>query len=210
MGQKARPIVMRLGINRSWDSGWYAEGDKYADYLHEDLMIRSIIEKDFKKSSVSKVYIERPANRLIIYIHTSRPGFIIGKKGTDLEKLKAKLVSLSNKQDIQINIVEVKKPETNAKLVADGIAQQLEKRVSYRKAMKRAMQSAMRYGAKGIRVNVSGRLGGAEIARMEWYREGRVPLHTLRAEIDYGVSEALTTYGIIGVKVWIYTGDYNN
>jgi len=207
MGQKARPIVMRLGINRSWDSGWFAEGDKYADYLHEDISIRKIIEEDFKKSSVSKVYIERPAKKLNVYIHTSRPGFIIGKKGTDIEKLRAKLVKLTGKQDIQINIVEVKKPETNAKLVADAVAQQLEKRVSYRKAMKRAMQSAMRYGAKGIRINVSGRLGGAEIARMEWYREGRVPLHTLRADIDYGVAEALTTYGIIGVKIWIYTGD---
>jgi small subunit ribosomal protein S3 len=207
VGQKARPIVMRLGINRSWDSGWFAEGKKYADYLHEDIAVRKVIEADFKKASVSKVYIERPAKRLNVSIHTSRPGFIIGKKGADIERLRSKLIGMTGRNDIQINIVEVKKPEVNAKLIADSVAQQLEKRVSYRKAMKRVMQSAQRYGAKGIRINVAGRLGGAEIARTEWYREGRVPLHTLRADIDYGTAEAKTTYGIIGVKVWVYNGD---
>lgn len=210
MGQKTRPIVMRLGINRDWDSGWYADGEQYAQYLHEDLVVRKEINTEFKKAGISRVYIERQAKKISVSIHTSRPGFIIGKKGADIEKLKEKLTKITGKSEIQININEVKKPETNPKLIAESIAQQLCKRVSYRKAMKRALQGAMRYGAKGIRINVSGRLGGAEIARMEWYREGRVPLHTLRADIDYGFAEAHTTYGVIGVKVWVYIGDSVN
>lgn len=210
MGQKTRPAIMRLGINRNWDSAWYADGDAYAQYLHEDFEIRKIIYAKFARSGISKIIIERPARKLNVTIHTSRPGFLIGKKGSDIEKLKSLITARTGKSDIQLNITEIKKPEINAKLVAESIAQQLEKRVSYRKAMKRVITSALRYGAKGIRINVSGRLGGAEIARMEWYREGRVPLHTLRADIDYATAEAKTTYGIIGVKVWIYTGDNAN
>lgn len=206
MGQKARPIGLRVGINRTWDSRWYAEGETYADRLHEDFKIREYISKTLRFSGISKVIIERSANKVRATIHTSRPGILIGKKGSDIDKVKKQLNKIA-KGDVSLNIVEVRKPEADATLVAETIAQQLEKRVSFRRAMKRAMQSAMRLGAEGIRVNCSGRLGGAEIARMEWYREGRVPLHTLRADIDYGTAEAETTYGIIGVKVWIYKGD---
>lgn len=210
MGQKARPIGLRVGINRTWDSRWYAEGEKYADRLHEDLKIRNYINKALRFSGISKVVVERPADKARVTIHTSRPGILIGKKGADIEKIRNNLKKFT-KNDVQLNIVEVRKPEMDSVLVAEGIAQQLEKRVSFRRAMKRAMQSAMRLGALGIRVNCSGRLGGAEIARMEWYREGRVPLHTLRADIDYGTAEANTTYGVIGIKVWIYKGDiYSN
>lgn len=209
MGQKARPIGLRVGINRGWNSSWYAEGEKYADKLHEDLYIRKYIEKSFKFSGISKVVIERPANKAIVSIHTSRPGLLIGKKGADIDKIK-KHINKKIYRVVQINIVEVKKPEIDSQIVADSVALQLEKRVSFRRALKRAMQSAMRMGAKGIRINCSGRLGGAEIARMEWYREGRVPLHTLRANIDYATSEANTTYGVLGIKVWIYTGDVHS
>lgn len=206
MGQKARPIGLRVGINRSWDSLWYSEGEEYADFLHEDLRIRRHIDKALRFSGVNKVIIERPAKKVRVTIHTSRPGVLIGKKGNDIEKLKKDLSKLVT-GELSLNIVEVRKPEIEAKLVAEAIAQQLEKRVSFRRAMKREIQTAMRLGAGGIRVNCSGRLGGAEIARMEWYREGRVPLHTLRANIDYGVAEAHTTYGVIGIKVWVYKGD---
>ena len=210
MGQKVLPIGLRVGINRTWDSRWYAEGEKYALSLHQDIQIRNYIKKKLKGSGVSKIVIERPAGKARVTIHTSRPGILIGKKGADIELVKKALTKMS-KQDVQINIVEIRKPEIDSTLIADSIAQQLEKRVSFRRAMKRSMQSALRLGAKGIRVNVSGRLGGAEIARMEWYREGRVPLHTFRADIDYGTAEANTTYGIIGIKVWVYKGDiYTN
>lgn len=206
MGQKVKPIGLRVGINRTWDSLWYAEGESFADRLHEDIKIRKYIKKKLRFSGISKVVIERPAKKARVTIHTSRPGILIGKKGSDIEKLKKDLDKLV-KDDVQLNIVEVRKPEIDSTLVAEAIAQQLEKRVSFRRAMKRVMQSAIRYGAEGIRVNCSGRLGGAEIARMEWYREGRVPLHTLRADIDYGTAEAHTTYGVIGIKVWVYKGD---
>jgi small subunit ribosomal protein S3 len=206
VGQKVKPIGLRVGINRTWDSLWYAEGESFADRLHEDIKIRKYIKKKLRFSGISKVVIERPAKKARVTIHTSRPGILIGKKGSDIEKLKKDLDKLV-KDDVQLNIVEVRKPEIDSTLVAEAIAQQLEKRVSFRRAMKRVMQSAIRYGAEGIRVNCSGRLGGAEIARMEWYREGRVPLHTLRADIDYGTAEAHTTYGVIGIKVWVYKGD---
>ncbi len=206
MGQKARPIGLRVGINRTWDSCWYAEGASYADHLHQDLRIRKYINDLMRFSGISKVVIERSAKKVRVFIHTARPGIIIGRKGADIEKIKNELSSIA-KADVGLNIVEVRKPEADAKIVSEAVAQQLEKRVSFRRAMKRAMQSAMRMGAKGIRINCSGRLGGAEIARMEWYREGRVPLHTLRADIDYGTAEANTTYGVIGIKVWIYKGD---
>lgn len=210
MGQKTKPIGLRVGINRSWDSCWYADGDDYATRLHQDLKIRKFVEKELRFQGVSRVVVERSANKVRVLIHTSRPGIIIGKKGSDIEKLKNQLSKIAG-SDVSLNIIEVRKPEIDSKIVAEAVAQQLEKRVSFRRAMKRAMQSAMRLGARGIRINVSGRLGGAEIARMEWYREGRVPLHTLRADIDYGVAEAHTTYGVIGVKVWIYKGDvYTN
>jgi small subunit ribosomal protein S3 len=206
VGQKTRPIGLRVGINRTWDSRWFAQGDDYAIRLHEDFKIRQHINKVLRFSGISKIIIERPAAKARVTIHTSRPGILIGKKGTDIDKIKKDLSKMV-RGEISLNIVEVRKPEADAVLVAQTIAQQLEKRVSFRRAMKRAMQSAMRLGAKGIRVNVSGRLGGTEIARMEWYREGRVPLHTLRADIDYGTAEAETTYGVIGVKVWVYKGD---
>lgn len=204
MGQKVNPIGLRLGINRTWDSRWYAEKD-YSTKLHNDIKLREFVFKNLEQAGVSRVIIERMAKNTRVTIHTARPGVIIGKKGADIEKLRKQLSVLAG-GDVSLNIVEVRKPEIEAQLVADGIAQQLERRVSFRRALKRAVQSALRFGAEGIRVNVSGRLGGAEIARIEWYREGRVPLHTLRADIDYAVSEAETTYGIIGVKVWIYKG----
>ena len=205
MGQKTNPIGFRLGIIKSWESRWFSEKD-YSKLLQEDINIRKFLLKKLSSAGISKVVIERPAKLAKITIHTSRPGVIIGKKGSDIEKLKKEIGNITE-GDVSINIVEIKKPELDSQLVADNIAQQLERRVAFRRAMKRAVQSAMRLGALGIRVNCSGRLGGAEIARTEWYREGRVPLHTLRADIDYGVSRANTTYGICGVKVWIFKGE---
>ncbi len=205
MGQKVNPIGLRVGINRTWDSRWYA-GRDYADKLVDDLKLREYVQEHLKAAGVSKVIIERAAKTTKVTIYTARPGVIIGKKGADIEKLRQNLSRRAG-GEVGLNIVEVRKPEVDAKLVAEGVAQQLERRVSFRRAMKRAVQNSLRFGAKGIRINVSGRLGGADIARTEWYREGRVPLHTLRADIDYGTAEALTTYGIIGVKIWLYKGD---
>jgi len=205
MGQKANPIGLRVGIIRTWDSLWYAKGD-YANKLHQDLKVRKLVKESLGNAGVSKIVIERSAKKIRIIIHAARPGMVIGKKGSDIEKLKQQVETLTT-NEASINIIEIRKPEIDACLIADNIAKQLEKRIAFRKAAKRAVQTAMRMGAKGIRVNVSGRLGGAEIARMEWYREGRVPLHTLRADIEYGTAEALTTYGIIGIKVWVYKGD---
>ena len=205
MGQKTNPIGIRLGIIKPWESRWFSERD-YSKLLQEDIDLRKFLFKKLSSAGISKIVIERPAKLANVTLYTSRPGVIIGKKGSDIEKLK-KSVSKIVSGDVNINIVEIKKPELDSQLVADNIAQQLERRVAFRRAMKRAVQSAMRLGALGIRVNCSGRLGGAEIARTEWYREGRVPLHTLRAEIDYGVSRANTTYGICGVKVWIFKGE---
>lgn len=205
MGQKVSPIGLRLGINRTWDSRWFAD-ENYADLLHEDLKIRDYLHKRLQQAGVSRVVIERPAKKARITIHTARPGVVIGKKGADIEKIRLELAKLT-RAEVHLNIVEVRKPELDAKLVAEGIAQQLERRVSTRRAMKRAVQSAVRLGAQGIRINCGGRLGGAEIARTVWYREGRVPLHTLRAHVDFGTARARTTYGVCGVKVWIYKGD---
>ena len=206
MGQKVNPIGFRLGINRSWDSIWYAKKNDYSKFLIEDYKIRQYIRKNIINSGVSEIIIERSSKKCSVSIHTSRPGFVIGKKGADIEKIKSKISKITD-SEVFVNIKEIKKPELNAYLVAENIAQQLVKRIAYRRAMKRAMQSAMRLGAKGIKVCVSGRLAGNEIARTEWLREGSVPLHTLRANLDYSESEALTTYGIIGVKVWIYKGE---
>ncbi|MHA1189605.1 MAG: 30S ribosomal protein S3 [Alphaproteobacteria bacterium] len=206
MGHKVNPIGLRLGINRTWDSRWYAEKGEYGDLLHEDINIRNMLETDLKQAAVSKIVIERPHKKCRITIHTARPGIVIGKKGADIEKLRRKVARFTD-SDVHINIVEVRKPEVDAKLVAQSIAQQLERRVAFRRAMKRAVQSAMRLGAQGIRINCGGRLGGAEIARTEWYREGRVPLHTLRADIDYGTITAHTAYGTVGIKVWIFKGE---
>ena len=197
---------MRLNVNRTWDSKWYAQGKDYAKLLHEDIKIRNYIRKELKNAAVSKVIVERPAKKALITIHTARPGVVIGKKGTDIEKIR-KIISNLTEGEVQLNIVEVRKPELDAQLVAEAIAQQLERRVMFRRAMKRAVTNTMRVGAEGIKVKVGGRLNGAEIARSEWYREGRVPLHTLRADIDYGLAEAHTTYGVIGVKVWIFKGE---
>jgi small subunit ribosomal protein S3 len=205
MGQKVNPIGLRLGVNRTWDSRWFAD-DNYAPLLQEDLKIREFLYSRLAQAGVSRIVIERPAKKARITIHTARPGVVIGKKGADIEKIRQDLARLT-KADVHLNIVEIRKPEIDAKLVAEGIAQQLERRVSTRRAMKRAVQSAMRLGAQGIRINCGGRLGGAEIARSVWYREGRVPLHTLRAHVDYGQAAARTTYGVCGVKVWIYKGD---
>jgi small subunit ribosomal protein S3 len=206
MGQKVNPIGLRLGVNRTWDSRWFATKNTYADLLHEDLAIRAFLSERLKQAGVSRIIIERPHKKCRVTIYTARPGVVIGKKGADIEKLRLELQK-HTKSETALNIVEIRKPEIDSALVAENIAQQLERRVAFRRAMKRAMQTAMRMGALGIRVNVSGRLGGAEIARMEWYREGRVPLHTLRADIDYGTSTARTTYGAIGVKVWIFKGE---
>ena len=205
MGQKIKPIGLRVGINRTWDSRWYA-GKNYGELLHQDIELRAYLMKRLKQAAISRVVIERPAGRARITIHAGRPGLIIGKKGQDIERLR---VDLSKRvgSEVSLNIVEVRKPEIDAKLIAENIAQQLERRVGFRRAMKRAVQSAMRLGAQGVRINCAGRLGGAEIARTEWYREGRVPLHTLRADIDYATFEAHTTYGVIGVKVWIFKGE---
>ena len=206
MGQKVNPVGFRLGINRGWDSVCYAKKKDFGKYLIEDLNIRKYIKENGVNSGVSKVMIERTSQKCFVTIYTSRPGFVIGKKGSDIEKIKNKLSKLTT-NDVTLNIKEVKRPETNSYLVAENIAQQLVKRISYRRAMKRAMQSALRLGAKGIKISISGRLGGNEIARTEWLREGSVPSHTLRADIDYAEAEALTTYGIIGIKVWIYKGE---
>ncbi|MFZ0610517.1 MAG: 30S ribosomal protein S3 [Xanthobacteraceae bacterium] len=206
MGQKVNPLGLRLGINRTWDSRWYAGKASYGELLHEDMEIRKALMSELKQAAVSKIVIERPHKKCRVTIHSARPGVVIGKKGADIEKLRRKVAALTD-SDVVINIVEIRKPELDAQLVAESIAQQLERRVAFRRAMKRAVQSAMRLGAGGIRINCSGRLGGAEIARMEWYREGRVPLHTLRADVDYGVATAFTTYGTCGVKVWIFKGE---
>ena len=205
MGQKVNPIGLRLGINRTWDSRWYADRT-YASMLHEDLKLRAYIEDRLSQAGVSKVVIERPAKKARITIHTARPGVVIGKKGADIEKLRQEIAEITG-GEVHLNIVEIRKPEIDAKLVAENIAQQLMRRVAFRRAMKRAVQSAMRLGAQGIRINCGGRLGGSEIARMEWYREGRVPLHTLRADVDYGTTTAKTTYGTCGVKVWVFKGE---
>jgi small subunit ribosomal protein S3 len=206
MGQKVNPIGLRLGINRTWDSRWFAGKGEYGDLLHEDMRIRERLSKELKQAAVSKIVIERPHRKCRVTIHSARPGIVIGKKGADIEKLR-KTVGGMTDSEVHLNIVEVRKPEIDAELVAASIAQQLERRVAFRRAMKRAVQSAMRLGAEGIRITCSGRLGGAEIARTEWYREGRVPLHTLRADIDYGVATAHTAYGTCGVKVWIFKGE---
>lgn len=206
MGQKVNPIAMRLQVNRTWDSRWYADSKEFGDLLQEDLKIREYIDKECAQAGVSKVIIERPHKKCRVTVHTARPGVVIGKKGADIEKLRQRLAKITE-SEMHLNIVEVRKPEIDAKLVAASVAQQLERRVLFRRAMKRAVQNAMRMGALGIRVNVSGRLGGAEIARTEWYREGRVPLHTLRANIDYAAAVASTPYGVIGVKVWIFKGE---
>ena len=206
MGQKINPIGLRLGVNRTWDSRWYSTKGEYGKLLHEDTKIRETLMEGLKQAAISKIVIERPHKKCRVNIHSARPGVVIGKKGADIDKLRKQVAKLT-KSEVAINIVEVRKPEIDATLVADSIAQQLERRVAFRRAMKRAMQSAMRLGAEGIRINCSGRLGGAEIARMESYREGRVPLHTLRAEIDYGVATAHTAYGTCGIKVWIFKGE---
>ena len=206
MGQKVNPIGLRLGITRGWDSIWFAKKKEYGKFLIEDYKIREFIKKNIVNSGISQVIIERTSKKCIVSIYTSRPGFVIGKKGSDIGKIKKNLSKISS-TEVSLNIKEVKKPELNSYLVAENIAQQLVKRIAYRRAMKRAMQSALRLGAKGIRVCIAGRLGGNEIARTEWLREGSVPLHTFRADVDYAEAEALTTYGIIGIKVWIYKGE---
>ncbi len=205
MGQKVNPIGLRLGINRTWDSRWYADGN-YADLLHEDIRLRNYLKKRLAQAGVSRIVIERPAKKARITIHTARPGVVIGKKGVDIEKLRVDIAAMTG-GEVHLNIVEIRKPEIDAQLVAENIAQQLERRIGFRRAMKRAVQSAMRLGAQGIRINCGGRLGGAEIARTEWYREGRVPLHTLRADVDYGTTTAITSYGTCGVKVWVFKGE---
>jgi len=205
MGQKVNPIGLRVGINRTWDSRWFADKD-YAQLLHEDLRLKKYLTDRLNQAGVARVVIERPAKKARVSIHTARPGVVIGKKGADIEKLRGELSKMTG-SEVSLNIIEIRKPEIDAKLIADNIAQQLERRVAFRRAMKRAVQSAMRLGALGIRINCSGRLGGAEIARLEWYREGRVPLHTLRAEIDFGEGTAKTTYGTCGVKVWVFKGE---
>ncbi len=206
MGQKVNPIGLRLGINRTWDSRWYANSGEYGKLLHEDMAIRKMLMDTLKQAAISKVVIERPHKKCRVSIHSGRPGVVIGKKGADIDKLRKQIAKMTD-SEVAINIVEVRKPEVDATLVAESIAQQLERRVAFRRAMKRAMQSAMRLGAEGIKVTCSGRLGGAEIARIETYREGRVPLHTLRADVDYGVATAITAYGTCGVKVWIFKGE---
>jgi small subunit ribosomal protein S3 len=206
MGQKVNPIGLRLGINRTWDSRWFARKDDYAKLLHEDIRMRKVLKQRLNQAGVSRILIERPHKQCRVTIYAARPGVIIGKKGADIDKLRKDLAAMTD-GDVALNIVEIRKPETDAQLVAENIAQQLERRVAFRRAMKRSQQSAMRLGAKGVRIEVAGRLGGAEIARTESYHEGRVPRHTLRADIDYGFAEALTTYGIIGVKCWIFKGE---
>jgi small subunit ribosomal protein S3 len=205
MGQKVNPVGLRLGINRTWDSRWFARKD-YGALLHEDIKLRKFLNGRLQQAGVSRIVVERAAKKARITIHSARPGVVIGKKGADIEKLRSDIGKMTA-SEVSLNIVEIRKPEIDAKLIADGIAQQLERRVAFRRAMKRAVQSAMRLGALGIRINCSGRLGGAEIARMEWYREGRVPLHTLRADVDFGYGTAKTTYGTCGVKVWVFKGE---
>jgi small subunit ribosomal protein S3 len=209
MGQKVHPIGIRLGITREWDSRWFADTKNFPEYVHTDFRIRGMLRKRLAQASVSKIQIERPARKAHITVHTARPGIVIGKKGEDIEKLRADVAEMLGLPigDVRINISEIRKPELDAQLVAEGIAQQLERRVMFRRAMKRAVTNTMRLGAQGVKIKVGGRLNGAEIARSEWYREGRVPLHTFRAEIDYGFAEARTTYGVIGVKVWIFKGE---
>ena len=205
MGQKVNPVGLRLGINRTWDSRWYADDD-YAHLLHEDLQIRHFLFDRLNQAGIGRIVIERPAKKARITIHTARPGVVIGKKGADIERLRTDITKMTG-SDVHLNIVEIRKPEIEAKLVAENIAQQLVRRVAFRRAMKRAVQSAIRLGAQGIRINCGGRLGGAEIARTEWYREGRVPLHTLRADVDFGLATARTAYGTCGVKVWVFKGE---
>jgi small subunit ribosomal protein S3 len=209
MGQKVHPTGIRLGIVKEWASKWYADSADFADYVKTDHDLRTFIKKKLKDASVSRISIERPSKKVNITIHTARPGIVIGKKGEDIEKLRDEISKMVRMpiQDVRININEIRKPEVDAQLVAEGIAQQLERRVMFRRAMKRAVTNTMRAGAEGVKVKVGGRLNGAEIARSEWYREGRVPLHTLRADIDYGFAEAHTTYGVLGVKVWIFKGE---
>lgn len=209
MGQKVHPVGIRLGISKDWASKWYADSKTFPGYIATDYQIRKFIKRKLKDASVSRIHIERPARKAHITIHTARPGIVIGKKGEDIERLRKEISSMLEMPlvDVRINIAEVRKPELDAQLVAEGIAQQLERRVMFRRAMKRAVTNTMRLGAGGIKVKVAGRLNGAEIARSEWYREGRVPLHTFRADIDYGFAEAATTYGVIGVKVWIFRGE---
>ena len=206
MGQKVNPIVMRLSVNKDWSSKWYAKGTEFANLLHEDLKIRKYITKELKTAAISKVVIERPAKKAIITIHTARPGIVIGKKGEDIDKMRE---DITNRMGIPVtlSIQEIRKPDLDAKLLAESVAQQLERRVMFRRAMKRAVQNAMRQGAEGVKIRVAGRLGGAEIARAEIQKEGRVPLHTLRADVDYGLAEANTTYGVIGVKAWVFRGE---
>ncbi len=206
MGQKVHPTGIRLGIVKDHASRWYADSSKYADYLNTDLDVREFLKNELSHASVSKIQIERPARNAVITIHTARPGIVIGKKGEDIEKLRVKVAGMMG-VPVNVNIEEIRKPELDALLVAESIAQQLERRIMFRRAMKRAVSNTMRLGAQGIKIQVSGRLNGAEIARTEWYREGRVPLHTLRADIDYGLAEAHTTYGVIGIKVWIFKGE---
>jgi len=205
MGQKVNPIGFRLGISRGWESVWYADKN-YAKLLHEDITLRQFVKKRMFHAGISRIVIERPAGKIKVSVHTARPGVIIGKKGSEIESLRRDLRSMTG-QDVQVYIVEIRRPEAEAQLVAENIAFQIQRRVAFRRAMKRAVQNAMRMGALGVRINCAGRLGGAEIARTEWYREGRVPLHTLRADVDYGVAKAKTTYGIIGIKVWIFKGE---
>lgn len=212
MGQKVHPIGFRLGIATDWNSKWFAETKEFATLLNSDLSVRSYLKTKLAHASVSRIQIERPAKSAVITIHTARPGVVIGKKGEDIEKLRhevAKRMDL-HVNNVKVNIEEIRKPEMDAQLVADGVAQQLERRVMFRRAMKRSVSNTMRMGAQGIKINIAGRLNGAEIARAEWYREGRVPLHTLRADIDYGVARANTTYGVIGIKVWIYKGEIHD
>lgn len=206
MGQKVNPVGLRVGINRTWESRWFARTGEYGRLLHEDRAIRAHILKEQREAGISKVIIERPHKKCRVTVHTARPGILIGKKGDKIEKLRGDLGRLTT-SEVHLNIVEIRKPEIDAFLIAESIAQQLERRVAFRRAMKRAVQSALRLGAVGIRINVAGRLGGAEIARTEWYREGRVPLHTLRADIDFGYGRAVTAYGIIGIKVWVFKGE---
>ncbi len=209
MGQKVHPIGIRLGISTDWNSTWYANSQDYANYLNDDMRVREFIKKKLAHASVSRIQIDRPARAMVITIHTARPGIVIGKKGEDIEKLRRIIAPMMdiNINNVKLNIAEIRKPELDAQLVAEGVAQQLERRVMFRRAMKRVITNTMRLGAQGVKISVSGRLNGAEIARREWYHEGRVPLHTLRADIDYGIAEAATTYGIIGVKVWICKGE---
>jgi small subunit ribosomal protein S3 len=209
MGQKVHPIGIRLGITKEWTSKWYADSQTFPAYVAQDHLVRKFLGKKLKEASVSRIQIDRPAKRANITIHTARPGIVIGKKGEDIERLRGEVAAMLKMpiQDVRLNISEIRKPELDAQLVAEGIAQQLERRVQFRRAMRRAVTNTMRVGAQGIKVKVSGRLNGAEIARSEWYREGRVPLHTFRADIDYGLAEAKTTYGVIGVKVWVFRGE---